>query len=219
MVGFRIIALALGMWLALSGVRAGEDPWTSREYVDLFFRHYNGHVPLPHLREAKQRALFQHLTDMRNITRIMEAPSPDQEKLRQLQIILAMLGGFRADYNIAVIVGEPLEQELTLLQAYMLDVAAAVAGLMRKPDGAASAWATMLEGVIQSVGDRNRYSPAQSAMLAEAISRRYPAIAAVLTNEDRRRLRGQALKLDPGDGNITLRRAIANMQKGMMAAP
>ena len=74
-----------------------------------------------------QKALFNHLIDPGNITRIEQAPVSNDEKLRQLRIILAMLGSYRAAYNVAVIVGEPLQQELTLVQVHTLEVAAAVA--------------------------------------------------------------------------------------------
>ena len=140
-------------------------------------------MPLPHLRDETQKALFNHLIDPGNITRIEEAPVSNDEKLRQLRIILAVLGSYRAAYNVAVIVGEPLQQELTLVQVHTLEVAAAVARLMRLSpgsDGAATAWATLVEGVIISVGDSKLYSPAQRILMADAITLHYPAIAAVL---------------------------------------
>ena len=100
--------------LTLTAARAEDSPWTSRDYVDFYFRHYNGHVPLPHLRDEAQKALFKHLIDPGNITRIAQTSVSNDEKLRQLRIILAVLGSYRAAYNVAVIVGEPLQQELTL---------------------------------------------------------------------------------------------------------
>ena len=115
--------------LTITAARAEDSQWTSRDYVDFYFRHYNGHVPLPHLRDETQKALFNHLIDPGNITRIEESPASDDEKLRQLRIILAILGSYRAAYNVAVIVGEPLQQELTLVQVHTLEVAAAVARL------------------------------------------------------------------------------------------
>ena len=121
-------------------------------------------MPLPHLRDEAQKALFNHLIDPGNITRIVEAPVSNDEKLRQLRIILAVLGAYRAAYNVAVIVGEPLQQELTLVQVHTLEVADAVASLCAchpRSEGAATAWATLVEGVIESVGDSKLYSPAQ----------------------------------------------------------
>ena len=182
--------------LTITAARAEDSQWTSRDYVDFYFRHYNGHVPLPHLRDEKQKALFKHLIDPGNITRIEESPASDDEKLRQLRIILAILGSYRAAYNVAVIVGEPLQQELTLVQVHTLEVADAVAKLVRlsqADEGASTAWATLVEGVIESVGDSKRYSSIQRAVMADAVILHYPAIAAVLSENERRRL-NEALK-------------------------
>jgi hypothetical protein len=179
--------------LTISAARADDSQWTSRDYVDFYFRHYNGHVPLPHLRNAAQKALFSHLIDPGNITGIEQAPISNGEKLRQLRIILAILGSYRAAYNVAVIVGEPLQQELTLVQIHTLEVAAAVAGLIKSGDGATTAWATLVEGVFISVGDSETYSPAQRTLMADAVILHYPAISAVLTENERHRL-DEALK-------------------------
>ena len=188
------------IWLCLAltvtAARADGSKWTSRDYVDFYFRHYNGHVPLPHLRDETQKALFNHLVDPGNITRIEEAPAPDGEKLRQLRIILAILGSYRAAYNVAVIVGEPLQEELTLVQVHTLEVAAAVARLIitsPRSDGAATAWATLVEGVIESAGDSKRYSTVQRAVMADAVTLHYPAISAALSGTERLRL-DEALK-------------------------
>jgi hypothetical protein len=208
--------------LTITAARAEESQWTSRDYVDFYFRHYNGHVPLPHLRDETQKALFNHLIDPGNITRIEESPVSDDEKLRQLRIILAILGSYRAAYNVAVLVGEPLQQELTLVQVHTLEVTAAVARLMRTSSGsdsAATAWATLVEGVIMSVGDRKLYTPAQSILMAEAITLHYPAIAAVLPADERLRLRAQALKLGDASDNEVLHEAVRRMKLTFEAAP
>jgi hypothetical protein len=208
--------------LTITAARAEESQWTSRDYVDFYFRHYNGHVPLPHLRDETQKALFNHLIDPGNITRIEESPVSDDEKLRQLRIILAILGSYRAAYNVAVLVGEPLQQELTLVQVHTLEVTAAVARLMRTSSGsdsAATAWATLVEGVIMSVGDRKLYTPAQSILMAEAITLHYPAIAAVLPADERLRLRAQALKLGDASDNEVLHEAVRRVKLAFEAAP
>ena len=200
------VRLCLGLALATAATKADETRWTSRDYVDLYFRHYNGRVPLPHLRDEAQKALFNPLTDPANITRIETAPISNEEKLRQLRIILAVLGAYRAAYNVAVIVGEPLEQELTLVQVHSLEVAEAVAKLVHlspADEGSSTAWATLVEGVIESVGDSKVYSPAQSAIMADAVTLHYPAIAAVLAEDDRHRLD----------------EAIKRMQRALSAAP
>ena len=201
------VRLCLAFAFATAAVAgADEAQWTSRDYVDLYFRHYNGRVPLPHLRDEAQKALFNHLVDPANISSIVEAPIPNDEKLRQLRIILAVLGAYRAAYNVAVIVGEPLEQELTLVQVHTLEVAEAVAKLVRlspADEGSSTAWATLVAGVIESVGDSKVYSPAQSAIMADAVTLHYPAIAAVLSGDERRRLD----------------EAIKQMQRALSAAP
>ena len=182
--------------LTLTAARAEDTQWTSRDYVDFYFRHYNGHVPLPHLRDEAQKALFKHLIDPGNITRIAQTSVSNDEKLRQLRIILAILGSYRAAYNVAVIVGEPLQQELTLVQVHTLEVAAAVAKLVHlshADEGASTAWATLVEGVIESVGDSERYSSLQRTLMADAVTLHYPAIAAVLSGDERHRL-DEALK-------------------------
>lgn len=201
-----IVRLCLGLALATAAAKADEAGWTSRDYVDLYFRHYNGRVPLPHLRDEAQKVLFNHLVDPANISRIETAPISNEERLRQLRIILAVLGAYRAAYNVAVIVGEPLQQELTLVQVHTLEVAEAVAKLVRlspADEGSSTAWATLVEGVIESVGDSKVYSPAQSAIMADAVTLHYPAIAAVLAEDDRHRL-DEALK---------------RMQRALSAAP
>jgi alkylhydroperoxidase/carboxymuconolactone decarboxylase family protein YurZ len=212
-----IVRLGLALALAGTTARADEAQWSSSDYVDSYFRHYNGHVPLPHLRDPVQKALFNHLIDPANITRIETSSATFDEKLRQLRIILAVLGSYRAAYNVAVIVGEPLEQELTLVQAYSLAVAAAVATLVHARPAerdASSAWATVVKGVIQSVGDGARYSPEQRAIMADAVTLHYPAIATALGPDDRLHLQAQASKLDDA-GSPALRR----MKQALLAAP
>jgi hypothetical protein len=211
----------LCLLLTITAAMAQDSQWTSRDYVDFYFRHYNGQVPLPHLRDETQKRLFNRLVDPGNITRIEESPASDDEKLRQLRIILAILGSYRAAYNVAVIVGEPLQQELTLVQVHTLEVVAAVARLIRASpgnDSAATAWATLVEGVIISLGDRTLYSPAQSILMAEAITLHYPAIAAVLPEDERLRLQARALKLDDASDNEVLHEAIRRMKLGFEAA-
>jgi hypothetical protein len=213
------VRLCLGLALAATVARADTSPWTSSDYVDLYFRYYNGHAPLPHLREKAQKALFNHLIDPGNISRIEAAPVSTDEKLRQLRIILAVLGACRGAYNAAVIIGEPLEQELTLVQVHSLEVADAVAGLTQKSahdPGSPTAWATLVGGVIESVGEGARYSPAQSAVMANALSLHYPAISAVLPEDERRRLRKQVLNLSNAGNDAALREALARMKRAVL---
>ena len=210
-----IIRFCLALALTAAAARADEAQWTSSDYVDQYFRYYNGHEPLPHLRDEKSKALFNHLIDPGNITSIEATPISDSEKLRQLRIILSVMGSYRAAYNAAIIVGEPLAEELTEVEVYNLEVTGAVADLMRispDGDGAAPAWATFVEGVIEEVGNTNRYSPEQSATMADAIAKYYPAIAAALTEDERRRIRAKAQKLDDTDRDALKRMKRAVLQ-------
>ena len=198
-----IIRFCLALSLATATAKADDAQWSSSDYVDLYFRHYNGHVPLPHLRDPVQKALFNHLIDPANIARIEEASVTSDGKLHQLRIILAVLGAYRAAYNVAVMVGEPLQQELALVQVHVLEVADAVARLMQKSPGdlnSPTASATLIEGVIESIGDSATYSPAQRATMADAVTLHYPVIKAILGPDERRNLRAQAMKLDDVDG-------------------
>ena len=212
-----VIRFCLALAFATAAVKADGAHWSSGDYVDSYFRYYNGHAPLPHLRDEKSKALFNHLIDPGNIASIEESSVPDTEKLRQLRIILSVLGSYRAAYNAAIIVGEPLAEELTLIQVYNLEVTGAVADLMRVSpdgDGSAPAWATLVEGVIEEVGNTERYSPEQSNLMADAIAKYYPAIAAVLPEDERNRIRDQVLKL--GDTNSA---ALKQMKRVLLASP
>jgi hypothetical protein len=204
------LKLGIAIFWISAPCSAGSMPWASNDYVDLYFRIYNGHVPLPHLREEKQKALFNHLIDPENLVSIQSAAISGDDKLRQLDIILATLGTYRARYDNAVFVGEPLEQELALVQAYELQVLGCMAGLL--PSGVEASvsrpsWITLIGGVIASVANQTTYSPRQNALMAEAIARNYPTIAAALSTGDRNLVRTEALKLDVGGDNEIRRQA------------
>jgi hypothetical protein len=213
------LCFAFGFAVAAAGASAGEAPWTSRDYLTFYFAHYNGQVPLPHLRGKESKARFSRLIDSGNIARIEQAPVSEGEKLRQLRIILATLGAYRAAYNYAVFVGEPLEEELTLVQAFALHVAGHAASLIRTSPGgggSSAAWATLVGGVIESVDDNEIYSPAQRAIMADAIARYYPAIAAVLSKDERRRIRAQVLVLGDGGSDPALHEARERMKRAVL---
>ncbi len=149
-------------------------------------------MPLPHLRDEAQKALFNHLIDPGNITRIEQASVSNDEKLRQLRIILAMLGSYRAAYNVAVIVGEPLQQELTLVQVHTLEVADAVATSwcachtpMKAPRPPGPRWLRVL---LNRLATASAIHPSSAPLMADAVTLHYPAIAAVLSGNERHRL-------------------------------
>jgi hypothetical protein len=195
----------IALWIFASSVAsAGAASWASNDYVDLYFRIYNGQVPLPHLRDAKQKVLFSHLVDPENLENLVSAPVSVAEKRQQLEIILASLSAYRSRYNYAIFVGEPLEQELALVQAYELQVLAAMAGLQPTSQHAAPShpsWTTLIAGVIDGVENRKTFSATQSAIMADAITRNYPAIAVALSAGDRKLIRAEALKLGIAGGS------------------
>ena len=87
--------------------------------------------------------------------------------------------------------------------------------LIKSGDGAATAWATLVEGVIISVGDSETYSPAQSTLMANAITLHYPAISAVLPEDERLRLRARVLKVDYAGDNAALQEALTQMKQAI----
>ncbi len=204
------IILGVSLALVLPG-QAQSRCWTSEDYVDLYFQQFNGQVPLPHLRSPEQKALFEHLIDPCNLSQIAEQPVSNEEKLRQLRIILASLGNFRAAYEVAVMVGEPLEHELAEVQAYSLQAAAIAAGLGNEDNKAA--WVTMVAGVLDSIGNTGRYTPSQAILMADAVSLHYPAISEALNSADRERLRTKVQKLAVKSSNSGLLQAIARMKE------
>jgi hypothetical protein len=215
---FKLLVAIAGV-VASPSANAGSMPWASNDYVDLYFRIYNGHVPLPHLREEKQKALFNHLVDPENLVRIQSASMSGDDKQRELEIILSTLGTYRARYDNAVVVGEPLEQELALVQAYELQVMGCMARLL--PSGTATgvshpAWITLIGGVIGSVENHQTYSPRQNAIMAEAIARNYPTIAAALSTHERDLVRAEALKFDESDTNSIRRQAREQVRRTLL---
>ena len=166
--------------------------WSEREYIDFYFFHYNTHQALPHLRNAESRALFERLTDRANIERIKTGPAARREKQRQLQMILAAMGGVRGAYNLALMIGEPLQEELTRVQIFHLYLIGVVAEFEEDIATARSAPAmkTALLGVIQSLSEEV-YSPAQIASLSDAAARRYPAVNKLFTARERTLLRAR----------------------------
>jgi hypothetical protein len=212
--------LAMVLWgFGSSCASAGPAPWASSDYVDLYFRVYNGQVPLPHLRDARQKTLFTHLIDPENLLYLQSAAVPQGEKQRQLEIILATLSALRSRYNGAIIVGEPLAQELALVQAYELQAMGSLAKLSpqdAKGDVSHPAWTTLIGGVIDDVENSKTYSPQQSAILADALARNYPAIAVALSAGDRSLVRAEALKLGDAGGNAVLKDARQQIRKSVL---
>lgn len=196
--GIFALLLLTGLSLPVLAGPKAEYPspdalWSERHYTDFYFVHFNTHRALPHLRNPESRALFDRITDRANIDHILAGSTVRLEKQRQLRLILATMGNIRASYNLAVIIGEPLQEELTRVQVFHLylvgvvvdfenDIATTLGGPAMK-----TAWL----GVVRSLGEDDIYSPAQIATLGDAAARRYPALRELFTPRERTLLRGR----------------------------
>jgi len=173
----------------LSHFPSPHQPWTSREYVNFYFGHYNGNRALPHLRSEATARLFDRLVDPDNVRRLVESSASIDEKRGELAVILSTMGEIRAAYAYSLYVGEPLQEELTRVRSFMLfliDRAVALSG--GRGDAAASAWKTTLWNVVESMSERDVYTADQVAALSDAIITHYPRLSVILTESDRLRL-------------------------------
>lgn len=191
----------LGLFLALATAAnavAGQlshfpsphQTWTSREYVNFYFGHYNGNRALPHLRSGATARLFNRLVDRDNVRQLIESSVSLEEKRGELAVILSTMGEIRAAYAYALYVGEPLQEELTRIRSFMLfliDRAVSLSG--GRDDPAASAWRTTLWNVVESMSERDVYSAGQVAALSDAVAAHFPQLSTILTDSDRQKLR------------------------------
>jgi hypothetical protein len=167
-----------------------DRPWNQGDYVDFYFMHFNGSQPLPYLRKEPQKAVFERLVDRANIVAIVAADTSIAQKIRQVDLILAITGEARASYNYQVALGEPLQQELTDIQVfalYLVDVAAKLATEGRRP--ASLSWATTYSGVVHSLSEYSNYSTPQRQQLVEALFEHYPALEPGLNVKERQELK------------------------------
>jgi hypothetical protein len=188
--------------------------WSGRQYTDFYFVHFNTHLALPHLRNPESRALFERVIGRENIERILATSAPREEKLREIQVILATVGGIRGSYNLAVRIGEPLQEELTRVQVfhlYLVDVTAELGGEDFADANGSPAMKTAWLGVVQSLSEGNVYSASQIATLSDAAARRYPVVSQLLTNEERVSLRNQIAALQVQQAQPEPRRALARL--------
>jgi hypothetical protein len=191
----------LGLFLALATAAnavAGQlshfpspgEPWTSREYVNFYFGHYNGNRALPHLRSEATARLFGRLVDRENVRQLVESRISLEEKRGELAVILSTMGEIRAAYAYALYVGEPLQEELTRIRSFMLFLIDQAVGLGGgRGDPAASAWRTTVWNVVESMAERDVYSAGQVAALSDAVAAHFPQLSAILTESDRKKLR------------------------------
>jgi hypothetical protein len=209
----RVLLPGLVLW---SGALRAEGhypdaahPWAAAEYVNFFFGHYNGNQALPHLREAGPKAVFEHLVDWGNVDRLVAADVSAPEKLRQLGLIISVLGEARGAYNTAVIVGEPLAEELTRIQLFTLHAISAARVVSRHapewPEPV-DAWKTSLLGVAQSLGEVRVYSAFQRQSLAAGLASAIPALGSLLTPQDALDLADRIYALNRDEGDSAVRR-------------
>ncbi len=59
---FSKLLVAFTAVVASQSAWAGPAPWASNDYVDLYFRIYNGHVPLPMLSLVRKTEMAQTAT-------------------------------------------------------------------------------------------------------------------------------------------------------------
>jgi hypothetical protein len=170
------------------------QPWSTGDYVDFYFAHFNGNRALPHLRSQETARLFERIVSRDNVRIILEGSMPQERKRADLALILATMGEIRAAYNYALFVGEPLSEELTRIQSFMLfliDLAVRLEsdGGSGASTAAASAWKTTLWNVVASLSEQNVYSGEQIASLANALNSHYPRISTLLSDADKQRFR------------------------------
>ena len=165
--------------------------WSASQYTIFHFVHVSTNLALPHLRTPESRALFERLIDTHNIETIVAANAGRSQRQHEIRRILAAMGGIRGAYNLAVTYGEPLQEELTRVQIFNLYLVAEVAALADGPIADAncsSSMRTTFQGVVRSLSEGEVYSPAQTAALAEAAARRYPPLASLFSDAERREL-------------------------------
>lgn len=218
-----VLALQAGIFnLAGFQALAGPAPeypspatfWTGQVYTDFYFVYFNTHRALPHLRNPESRALFERLIDRDNIEHIVSGPANRQDKQRELAVIMSATGGIRAAYNLAVIIGEPLQEESTRIQVFHLYLIGAIADLADQDiaeKNCASAMKTAWLGVVQSLSEKNVYSPAQIAALSDAAARRYPALSGLFPNRERALLHGRIAALQVQQAEPHSRLALAKL--------
>jgi len=191
--GFSVLTGPVALAVSTPEYPSPTTFWTGRQYIDFYFVHFNTHLALPHLRNSQSRALFDRMTDRANIERILAGAATPSEKRHQLQLILATMGSIRGSYNLAVIIGEPLQEELTRVQVFHLYLVGVVADFEEDIATApgAPAMKTAWLGVMRSLGEGDVYSPAQIATLSDAAARRYPSLRDLFTVRERTLLRGR----------------------------
>jgi hypothetical protein len=186
------------------------QPWTSREYVDFYFAHYNGNRALPHLRSEDTASLFGRVVSRENLRRIVDSSLADEIKRIHVTTILATMGEVRAAYGYAVHVGEPLQEELARIQSFMLFL---LETAVRLGDKGAAEWAgtqalkTTLGNIVGSLAEREVYSDGQIASMAAALHLHYPQISRILSEAEKKKIRARIGALAASETDRVVRQA------------
>jgi hypothetical protein len=213
-----LLAFAVG----IVGPAAAEDKltypspfraWTKADYINFYFAHYNGNTALPHLRGHPQRELFARLVDRENLRAITSKSSTDDERRQNINLVLATMGAVRSAYAYAVLVGEPLQEELMQIQIFLLELLDRSVRLWNVSAGFSreGAWRTTFFGIVHTLGDFKLYSDAQTTRLADAVGRHYPAIAPILSSHDKARLRAELTRLLEAPPSATVEEALSRL--------
>lgn len=196
LIGLSALAATLGVDRVQSGGQLSHFPspytsWGTGDYVDFYFSHFNGNRALPHLRSEETARLFERIVNRDNVRAILEGSRSEHRKRADLALILATMGEVRAAYNYALFVGEPLSEELTQIQSFMLFLVDLAVRLENHggsgASAAASAWKTTLWNVVASLSEEHVYSSRQIATLSNALNSHYPQISTLLTETDKKR--------------------------------
>jgi hypothetical protein len=190
--GLTIVGAGLALAGQLSHFPSPHQPWTTNEYVDFYFAHYNGNRALPHLRAEDTRRLFQRIVERENVLRITQSSASYEQKRIHIAKIMATMGEIRAAYGYAVFVGEPLQEELAQIQSFMLFLINAAIKLkngMGITSSGNHAWKTAIWNVVGSLSERETYSSRQIASLSAALDLNYPEISSILSDADKRKFR------------------------------
>ena len=214
--GFIIATLLANASPAISDITtqfpSPNHAWTARDYTQFYFVHLDGNQALPYLRTPAAARVFERLVDHDNIRRIIERSGPDDERIHELWMILGTLSAIRARYNLSVVIGEPLAEELTRVQVFMLYVLDETVRLSEEAmRGPSDAWKTCFLGVVQSLAERNVYSPAQRGALATALGDHFAGLRLLLTARDLQGVQSQVEALATGERDTQLRLSLQHL--------
>ena len=77
----------------------------------------------------------------------------------------------------------------------------------------------MVAGVLDSIGNTERYTPSQAKLMATAVIQHYPAIATALAESDRQWLRAKVETLAAKSNSAELHRTIEHLKRVFAASP